>query len=112
MPLAAPVTSAFFPFRPSSGIGRAVEIDRDAGHVARVVAAESDDQRGGFHDRAARSHRDLLERSFRALLAAEAENLLQPAAGDDAGGDAVHPDAEAAELEGELAREPHHARLR
>src|SRR5436190_1690800 len=70
MPLAAPVTSAFLPRRPLSGIGSAVDVDRRAGHVGGVVGAERDDQRGGFGDGTDASHRNLLERTFRAFTRA------------------------------------------
>src|SRR5437870_5700867 len=112
IPLAAPVTSAFLPFRPSSGIGGTVEVDRDASHVAGVVGAQGDDQCGGFRDCAYPSHWNLLEGSFGSLLATELENLLQSSAGNDTWGDTIHPHAEAAELERELARKAHHAGLR
>src|SRR5262245_47611619 len=108
IPLAAPVTSALLP---SSRIGRAVDVDRHAGHIGSVVRARRHDQRRGLGDGADPSHGDLLEWTFRSLIATELENFLQPSTGNDTWSNAVHPNAEASQLERELAREPHDARL-
>src|SRR3989338_3305543 len=112
MPLAAPVTSARLPFNPLSGIGGAVDVHRDAGHVRGVVGAQRDDERRGFGHRADAAHRDLRKRTFRTtVFAAQLKNLAEAAAGNHAGSDAIHPHAEFAELERELARQRHDARL-
>src|SRR5436190_12340844 len=113
MPLAAPVTSAFLPRSPLSGIGSAVDVDRHAGHVGGVVGAERDDQRGGFGEGADAAHRNLRERTFRALArAGHRRDLGEATARDHAGRHAVDAHAEFAELERELPRQRHHTGLR
>src|SRR5687767_4797425 len=113
IPLAAPVTSALRPFNPSSGIGRAVGVDRDPGHVGRVVGAERHDQRRALCHGAYSAHGDGGERTLRAMFYfCYFKNALEAAAGDDSRRNAVHAHAERAELEGELAREAHHAGFR
>src|SRR6478735_2460621 len=85
MPLAAPVTSARLPASPLSGIGRAVDVNHRAGHVARVVRAERDDERGSFLHRTDPSHRDLRERTFGSLAGfADRNHFREAAACDDA----------------------------
>src|SRR5438105_10492732 len=112
MPLAAPVTSAFLPRSPLSGIGSAVDVDRYAGHVGGVVGAERNDQRGGFGDGANASHRNLLERTFRAFaLDGHRRDPAEATARDHAGRHAVDAHAELAELERELPRQRHHTGL-
>src|SRR5437868_12299185 len=113
MPLAAPVTSAFLPESPLSDIRGAVDVDRHAGHVGRVVGAERDDQRGGLGDGADTSHGNLLERTLRAFArAGHGRNPGEPATRDHAGRDAIDAHTELAELERELPRERHHSCLR
>src|SRR5687768_6732918 len=82
MPLAAPVTSALRPFSPSSGIGAAVDIDRGARHIRGVVRAQGDDQRRALFDTPRATHRDRLQRAFRAMvLLGDLEDSFQPSAG-------------------------------
>src|SRR5688500_4816719 len=68
IPLAAPVTSALRPFRPSSGIRGAVGVHAYAGHIGSVVTAERHDQRGALADRPHPSHRNAGEGTFRAMV--------------------------------------------
>src|SRR5258706_59326 len=90
IPLAAPVTSAFLPRSPSSGIGGAVDVDRHARQVGRVVGAERDDQRRGLGDCADAAHVDLFQGTFRSLVTTEFQNLLQSSARDDPWRDTIH----------------------
>src|SRR5438132_7726660 len=113
MPLAAPVTSALFPRSPLSGIGGAVDVYSHPGHVRGVVGAERDDQRRGLRHRADPSHGDLREWPFGAFVfSTDGKHLLQTTTRNHARRDTIHPHAELAELERELARERHHAGLR
>src|SRR5439155_4954594 len=113
MPLAAPVTSARLPFNPLSGIRRAVHVDRDAGHVGRVVGAERDDQCRGFGHGTDPPHRDLRQRTFRTpIFSTDFQHLVETATGNNPRRDAVDAHAELAELERELARECHDSGLR
>src|SRR5687768_17834837 len=68
IPLAAPVTSALRPFSPSSGIGSAVDVHGDAGHVGRVLGAQRDDQSRALLDGADAPHRDGGHRPFGSTL--------------------------------------------
>src|SRR5688572_4512177 len=113
MPLAAPVTSALRPFSPSSGIRSAVDVDGHPGHVRGVVGAQRNDQRGALVDRADAAHRDGGHGPFRtALFAGERHDPLEPTTRDHAGSHAIDTDAMGSELERELPREAHDARLR
>src|SRR5215510_697589 len=95
IPLAAPVTRALLPFSPSSGIGGAVDVERDAGHVGGVLGAQRHDQRGTFIHCPHAPHRDSGQRPLgSALLARQRHHTLQPPARNHTGRDAVHAHAE------------------
>src|SRR5688572_3489327 len=112
IPLAAPVTSALRPFSPSSGIGSAVDVDDHARHVRRIVGAQRNDQRCTLVDRADTPHRYRGHGPFRsALLAGERHYALQSTTRDHAGRDAIDAYPMGSELERELPREAHDARL-
>src|SRR3954469_5507265 len=112
MPLAAPVTKARLPCRPLSGIRRAVDVDRYAGHVRSVVGAKRDDERRAFGDRADAAHGNRPKVTFRPVVFfADLRDPVEAAARDHAGRHAIDAYAELAELEGELAGHRHDAAL-